>query len=331
MKAMILPAFGGAPDSFQSAELADPTPGPGEILVRVVAASINPADAKIRKHGGIAAPELPAVLGCDVAGVVVALGEGVEGFAVGDRVFGCVGGVAGSAGTYAELVVADVRLLARAPERLSLREAAALPLVAITAWEALDRLGVGVGTHLLVHGGAGGVGHVAIQLAKSRGARVATTISSSDKAEIVRGFGADDIINYREEPVADYVERVTQGRGFDAVFDSTGGSDLATSLAAAKVRGHVAVVVASYSADLTPMHGKALSLHAVMMLVPLLYGIGREEHGHILTEVAGLVDAGRLRPLIDGERFTLAEVGKAHARLESGQALGKLVIDVAAE
>ena len=127
------------------------------------------------------------------------------------------------------------------------------------------------------------------------------------------------------------MERLTQGRGFDALFDSTGGSDVATSFAAAKVRGQVAVVVASYSADLTPMHAKALSLHAVMMLVPLLYGIGREEHGHILTEIARLVDAGRLKPLIDGERFTLDEVGTAHARLESGRALGKLVIDVAAE
>lgn len=331
MKAMTLAAFGGGPESFEPAELNDPTPGSGEVLVRVVAASINPADTKFRKNGGLAAPALPAVLGCDMAGVVVAVGEGVTGFAAGDRVFGCVGGVRGAAGTYAELVVADARLLAHAPEQLSLRETAALPLVVITAWEALDKLGVGEGTHLLVHGGAGGVGHVAIQLAKARGARVATTISSADKAELARGFGADEIINYREEAVEAYVERLTGGKGFDAVFDSTGGSDLATSFTAARVNGQVAVIVASYSADLTPMHGKALSLHAVMMLAPLLYGVGREAHGQILTETARMVDAGRLKPLIDAEHFTLAEVGKAHARLESGQALGKLVIDVAAE
>ena len=331
MKAMILSAFGGGPDSFESATLPDPVPGEGEVLVRVVAASVNPADSKIRKNGGLAAPALPALLGCDAAGVVVAVGDGVEGFAVGDRVYGCIGGVRGAAGTYAELVMADSRLLAHAPNSLSLREAAALPLVVITAWEALDRLGVGNGTHLLVHGGAGGVGHLAIQLAKARGARVATTISSPDKAEIALGFGADDVINYREEAVADYVARLTDGRGFDAVFDSTGGSDLATSFAAAKVNGQVATIVASYSADLTPMHGKALSFHAIMMLVPLLYGIGREAHGQILREVAALVDDGKLRPLIDAERFTLADVGKAHAKLDSGRALGKLVIDVAAE
>lgn len=331
MKAMILPAFGGAPDSFQLATLANPAPRAGEVLVRVVAASVNPVDTKIRKNGGPAAPNLPAVLGCDVAGVVVALGEGVEGFAVGDRVFGCVGGVRGSPGTYAELVAADSRLLAHAPQRIPLRDSAALPLVAITAWEALDRLGAGEGTTLLVHGGAGGVGHVAIQLAKARGAKVATTISSPEKAEIVRRLGADEIIGYREEAVADYVERLTRGLGFDAVFDSTGGSDLATSFAAAKVSGQVAVIVASYSADLTPMHIKGLSLHAVFMLIPLLHGIGREAHGRILAEVARLVDAGKLEPLIDAERFSLHQVGQAHAKLESGRALGKLVIDVAAD
>ena len=184
---------------------------------------------------------------------------------------------------------------------------------------------------LLVHGGAGGVGHVAIQLAKARGARVATTVSSSEKAEIVRGFGADEIIDYREEAVADYVQRLTGGKGFDAVFDTTGGSDIATSFVAAKLNGQVATIVASYSADLTPMHGKALTFHAIMMLVPLLHDIGREAHGRILAEVANLVDAGRLRPLIDADKFDLDEVGRAHARLESGKALGKLVIDVAPE
>lgn len=331
MRAMILPAFGGGPDSFQSVNLADPAPAAGEVLVRVVAASVNPVDAKIRKNGGVAAPALPALLGCDVAGEVIAVGPGVDGFAVGDRVYGCVGGVRGSAGTYAERVVADARLLAHAPDRLPLRDAAALPLVAITAWEALDRLGVGKGTHLLVHGGTGGVGHVAIQLAKARGARVATTISSEKKAKIVRDFGADEIIDYRSETVADYVGRWTGNRGFDAVFDATGGKDLATSFAAAKVSGQVAVIVASYSADLTPMHVKGLSLHAVFMLIPLLQNMGREAHGNILTEVAKLVDKGRLNPLIDAERFSLKDVGKAHAKLESGKALGKLVIDVAAE
>jgi NADPH2:quinone reductase len=331
MKAMILSAYGGGPDSFVPANLADPVPLAGQVLVRVIAASVNPVDTKIRRIGHASSPELPALLGCDMAGEVVAVGADVSRFGVGDRVYGCVGGVRGSPGTYAQLVLADARLLAKVPEGLPLRETAGLPLVTITAWEALDRLGVGEGTHLLVHGGAGGVGHIAIQLAKARGARVATTISSPEKAAIAQGFGADEIIDYRSEPVAAYVDRLTGGRGFDAAFDSTGGSDLATSFAAVRLNGQVAVIVASYSADLTPMHVKGLSLHAVFMLIPLLYGIGREEHGRILAKAAKLVDEGRLRPLIDTERFTLEEVGKAHAKLESGQALGKLVIDVAAD
>lgn len=329
MRAMILPAFGGTPDSFQLMEIGDPVPGPGEVLVQVAAASVNPVDAKIRRNGGLAAPERPAILGCDMAGEILALGTGVDAFSVGDHVFGCIGGVPGLAGSYAEKLVADVRLLARAPQSLPPREAAALPLVAITAWEALDRLGVGLGTHILIHGGAGGVGHVAIQLAKARGARVATTISSTEKAKIVRDFGVNDIIDYRTEPVESYIQRLTGGRGFDAVFDTSGGSDLAACFTAARVNGQVAAIVPSLAVDLTPMHVKGLSLHSVFMLIPLLHGIGREAHGRILTEIAKLVETGALKPLIDPERFTLAEVGRAHAKLESGRALGKLVIDIA--
>src|SRR5918993_5870408 len=201
MRAMILPAFGGTPDSFQLMEISNPVPGPGEVLVRVVAASVNPVDVKIRRNGELAVPEGPVILGCDMAGEILALGPNVDGFAVGDHVFGCIGGGPGLAGSYAEQLVADVRLLAGAPQALALREVAALPLFAITAWEALDRLGVGHGTHVLIHGGAGGVGHVAVQLAKARGARVATTISSTKKANIARQFGADEIIDYRAEPV----------------------------------------------------------------------------------------------------------------------------------
>jgi NADPH2:quinone reductase len=325
---MILDEFGLGPDGFRPSDLPQPTPGPGQVLVRVVAASVNPVDTKIRKNGGPAAPALPALLGCDMAGEVVAVGEGVSGFAAGDHVYGCVGGVRGSDGTYADYVAADARLLAQAPKSIPLRDAAALPLVAITAWEGLDRLGVGPDTHILIHGGAGGVGHVAIQLAKARGARVATTVSSPDKAAIARGFGADDVIDYRAEAVADYVGRLTGGRGFDVVFDTTGGSDLATAFAGARVSGQVGVIVAGFTADLTPMHLKGLSLHAVFMLIPLLHGVGREAHGRILAGVAKLVDEGKLKPLIDAESFDLERVGEAHAKLESGKALGKLVIDV---
>ena len=200
MQAQIIHAWGGA-ERFEAATLPDPTPGPGEVLVQVAATSVNPADYKLRQAGPPIAPALPAVLGCDVAGRVLAVGDGVAGFAEGDEVYGCVGGVRGMPGCYAEMIAADARLLAPKPAALTLREAAALPLVTITAWEGLARAGVRAGQTVLVHGGAGGVGHIAIQLAKARGAEVATTVSSGEKAALARSLGADHTIDYRAEPV----------------------------------------------------------------------------------------------------------------------------------
>lgn len=329
MRAQILRAF-GEPENFELATLPDPEPGAGEVLVRVQAASVNPVDYKTRRNGPASAPKLPAVLGCDMAGVVLAVGDGVSAFAPGDAVYGCVGGVRGLPGTYAEQVVADARLLAHRPASLSAHEAAALPLVTITAWEALcDRAGVGDGQTVLVHGGAGGVGHVALQIAKGHGARVFTTVSSEKKAAIARQLGADETINYREEGVDDYTHRLTGGRGFDVVFDTTGGSDIATSFAAARLNGQVVAIVSRYQADLTPMHLKGLSLHVVFMLIPLLHNVGRERHGQILREAAAWVEQGRFKPLIDPHRFALADLPAAHRHAESGLALGKVVIDIA--
>lgn len=328
MHAQIIRAF-GEPDVFAAETLHDPTPAAGEVLIRAAAASVNPVDTKLRRFGPPIAPPLPAVLGCDVAGTIVALGEGVEHFAVGDEVYGCVGGVKGLGGTYAELVTADTRLIAHRPKTLALADAAALPLVTITAWEGLFvRARMQSGQTLLVHGGAGGVGHVVVQLARAQGIHVSTTVSSPEKAALARELGAHETIDYRQEPVADYVQRLTGGRGFDVVFDATGGKDLATSFAAVRTSGQVVTIVSQYQADLTPMHGKGLSLHVVFMLLPMLTGVGREHHGEILRRAAQLVDAGQLRPYVDPQRFQLATVADAHRRLEAGQAVGKLVIDI---
>ena len=327
MRAQIIPAWGGA-ENFEAATLPDPAPGPGEVLVQIAASSVNPADHKLRQAGPPIAPALPAVLGCDAAGRVLALGDGVEGFAPGDEVYGCVGGVRGVPGCYAEMIAADARLLAPKPASLTLREAAALPLVTITAWEGLDRAGVRAGQSVLVHGGAGGVGHVAVQLAKARGAVVSTTVSSEEKAALVRSLGADHTIDYRNETVDDYVARLTGGRGFDVVYDATGGSDIAASFQAARLNGQVVTIVSMYEADLTPMHIKGLTLHVVFMLIPMLHDVDRAEHGRILREAAVLADAGGLRPHLDPERFDLASVADAHRHLEGGHAVGKVVIDV---
>lgn len=319
----------GDPSVFESADVERPEPGPGQILVRQMATSINPVDTKIRANGPPIAPPLPAVLGCDVAGIVEAIGTSVSRFAVGDAVYGCAGGLAGHGGACAEYIAADANLMAHAPATLDWRETAALPLVTITAWEALiDRCHVRPGDHVLIHGGAGGVGHVAIQLAKAQGARVATTVSTEEKAGLANDLGADEIIYYRDEAVADYVERLTAGRGFDVVFDTSGGSDLATSFEGARINGQVSTITAQYSADLTPMHVKSLSLHVVFMATRMLHGIDADHHAEILDKLANLAAAGQLRPLLDSKRFNLADVADAHRHLESGQAIGKIVVDI---
>lgn len=329
MKAMLLDQY-GATSNFRLGEVPVPALRPGHVLIKVAATSVNPADTKLRRNGPPIAPELPGIFGFDVAGTVEAVGEGVGGFAVGDAVYGCAGGLKGLPGADAEYMLADVRLIAPAPKGLDVREAAALPLVTITAWEGLiDRARLQPGQSVLIHGGAGGVGHVAIQIAKAHGAVVTATVSSEEKAALARSLGADNIVFYRQEPVADYVQRLTGGRGFDVVFDATGGDQLVTSFEGAAVSGTVVTIVSQYAADLTLMHTKGLTLHVVFMLIQMIHDKNRERHGAILREAAALVEAGTLRPLLDPNRFTLAEVGAAHDHLESGKAIGKIVIDVA--
>lgn len=326
MQAQVLTEFGG-PDKLRLTQVESPVAGPGQALVRIRAAALNPVDAKIRAGLPIG-PAMPAILGADLAGVVEAVGEGVEGISVGDEVYGCAGGVKGHGGTLAQYIAADARLLAPKPMNLSFHEAAALPLVAITAVDAMEKLALTGDDHVLVHGGVGGVGHIGIQLAKAAGARVSTTVSSEEAAALARQLGADDTI-LRSEPVADYVARLTDGSGFSAIFDTVGGDNLTNSFAAAAIGGRIATTNARTTADLGDMHGKALSLHVVFMLLPMLRGPGRERHGRILRDLAALADAGKLRPLIDERRFTLETAADAHALLDSGKARGKIVVDIA--
>jgi NADPH2:quinone reductase len=327
MKAMVVREFGG-PEVFEQREIPRPSPKTGQVLVRVKASSVNPVDTKIRS-GMLAAiaPEAPTVLGCDMAGVVEECGAGVTAFAPGDEVYGCAGGVKGSPGALAEFMTADARLLAPKPAGLTFEEAAALPLVSITAWDGLlDRAKVRAGQRVLVHGGAGGVGHVALQLCVARGAEVWATVSSEEKAAIARALGAAGTINYREELVDDYVKRATGGGGFDVVFDSVGGDNVARCFQAAAVSGTVVSISTRTTADLSPLHAKGLTLHVVFMLIPLLYNRGREHHGEILREISSLVAAGNLKPMLDARRFSFAEVAQAHALLQSGEATGKIVL-----
>jgi NADPH2:quinone reductase len=195
----------------------------------------------------------------------------------------------------------------------------------------LERSAVAAGDHILIHGGVGGVGHVAIQLAKTLGARVATTVPSAAAAALAESFGADEIINFREEAVSAYTERLTAGRGFDVVIDTIGGDNLPNSFAALAYQGRIATTNSRTTQDLGPLHAKGASLHVIFMLLPMLRGPGRDRHGNILRSLAALADAGKLRPLIDDSHFTLNTAPDAHRRLESGNAQGKVVIDIVPE
>lgn len=331
MKAMVLPQFGD-PESFELRDLPDPAPGQGEVLIRVAASGVNPVDTKIRRGGSAVAPELPAILGMDVAGTVEAVGRGVTAFRPGDAVYGCAGGLRGIPGSLAERMVADARLLAPKPEHLSFHEAAAVPLVTITAWDGLiDRVRTLAGRRVLVYGGTGGVGHMALQLAKACAGDqtfVAVTVSSPEKAEIARSLGADEVIDYRTETTADAVQRITDGDGFDVVFDSVGGDNLDRAIEAAAVNGEVVSIVTHQAYDLGPAMGKGLSIHIVFMLLPMLLDRGRAHHGEILRRVNALIATERLRPLVDPHTFPLDQVAEAHRLLESGKAVGKIVVDV---
>jgi NADPH2:quinone reductase len=326
MRAQVLTAFGG-PENFRLEDVPKPEVRAGTVLVRLFATSVNQIDTKIRTGLPIG-PDLPAVLGADVAGIVESVGEGVVDFASGDEVYGCAGGVKGQGGTLAEYIVADARLLAPKPSNLSMREAAALPLVSITAWDGLERAMTSRSDHVLVHGGIGGVGHVAIQLAKAMGARVSTTISTDDASRIALSLGADETINYLEEDVDRYVSRLTAGKGFEVVFDTIGASNLPNSFRAAADAGRVITTNGRSTQDLSVLHAKALSLYVVFMLLPMLTGRGLERHGVILRKIGSLVTSGKLTPLIDKRIFTLKSAPEAHRWIESGNAQGKVVIDI---
>ncbi|MEM6903536.1 MAG: zinc-binding dehydrogenase, partial [Pseudomonadota bacterium] len=279
----------------------------------------------------------PAILGFDVSGIVTAVGPDVTGFAVGDAVYGAAGGVASHPGAYAEMIAADTRVIAKRPSNLSPVEAAALPLVTITAWEGLERAGLsatqgagqGAGQRVLVRGGTGGVGHVVIQLAKAWGAEVTASVSSDAKAATAKELGADHIINYRTDDWDEAVAKLTDGMGFDIVFDATGGDQLDPAFTAARLNGQVSALVSLFTHDLSQLHARGLTLHLVFMPLNLIAGIGGKAHQRILEGAAKLAEAGKLKPLIDAQRFTFETIPDAHRHAENGKPDGKVVIAIA--
>jgi NADPH2:quinone reductase len=328
MKAVAIKKF-GEPGVLEVIDLPKPMVMPGHLLIAVKATSVNPLDCKIRS-GQVAdlAPAFPAVLQGDVAGVVVEVGPHVSGFNVGDEVFGYAGGVKGTGGALAEFMIADAKCLAHKPKNLSFAQAAALPLVTITAWMALfDKARVQPLQKLLIHGGLGGVGHIAVQLAHARGIEVFATIGKEEDFSQVQKLGASHPICYKKETVKEYVDRLTLGKGFDVIFDTVGGKNLDLSFEAAALNGCVVTTVARSTHDLSPLHAKGLSLHVIFMVINLFYNLHRERYGSILKEVCKLIDRNQLAPILAPKTFSLWEAAKAHAYLESGQASGKVILE----
>jgi NADPH2:quinone reductase len=325
MQAAVLDSPGAA---FRIAPMPRPHPKPGQVLVRVKASAVNPLDTKIRAgQAAHARQPLPAILGIDLAGVVEAVGSGVTSFRNGDEVFGMTGGVGGLQGSLAEYAAVDADLLAPKPANLGMRDAAAVPLIFITAWEGLvDRAGVHPGQKVLVHGGAGGVGHIAIQIARAVGAEVFATGSAASKTFIER-LGAIPI-DYRTMSVEDYVAQYAGGRGFDIVFDTVGGTTLDASFNAVSRFGHVVSALGWGTHALAPLSFRAASYSGVFTLLPMLTGEGRAHHGDILREATRLIEAGKVTPRVDPRHFTLATVAEAYRAVEHNDTAGKIVVEL---
>lgn len=325
MQALVLNHYNGP---LELKELSRPQPSQGQVLVRIAASGLNPLDTKIRAgNAAHAKHSLPLVLGIDMAGVVEAVGPGVRAFKVGDEVYGMTGGVGGIQGSLAQYAAVDVDLLAPKPSNLSMREAAALPLAFITSYSGIvDRARLQSGQTVLVHGGAGGVGHVSVQLALAFGAKVFATASSRDQDFVAR-LGAAPI-DYREQSVEQYVESFTQGAGFDLVVDTVGGATLDASFAAVKHFGHVVSALGWGTHALAPLSFREASYSGVFTLYPLLTGEHRAHHGAMLRKATRLVEVGKLMPKLDSRRFDLHSAESAYDAITSGTARGKIVVDV---
>lgn len=320
----------GTPNVLQPQDVINPKiNAPQEILIRLRAAGINPIDTKLRRRGTFYPEQLPAILGCDGAGVVEDVGSEVNRFQVGDEVYFCYGGL-GKKGTgnYAQYAVVDERFVAAKPKSLSFAEAAAAPLVLITAWEALyDRGRLEAGRRVLVHAGAGGVGHVAIQLAKLKGAEVCTTISNAEKAEFVKNLGAYPI-NYQETNFVEAVNHWTEGEGVELAFDTVGGETLEKTFPAVQLYGDIVTILSpSESTNWQEARSRNLRLGLELMLTPQLTNHldAQLAQTKILEQCSRLIDQGGLKIHLH-QTFPLEEAAQAHKILEAGGMMGKLAL-----
>ena len=330
MKAILMTAV-GEPNTLKYSDIKEPELSlPTQIKVKLQAAGVNPVDTKIRRNGIFYDQPLPTVLGCDGAGIIVEIGADVSGFKIGDQVWFCNGGLGREQGNYAEYTVLDERWVSLSPHSFSAVEAAAGPLVLITAWGALfDRGNLQADQTVLIHAGAGGVGHVAIQLAKLKGARVITTVSSEKKAAFVKELGTDEVVIYDHNGFATSVNHLTDGKGADLVFDTVGAAVFKESIAATAHFGRLITLLDPGELNLNEARMRNLLIGFELMLTPMLRDLGqaRDKQIEILNQCAQWADQGLLK-LHVSKLLPLSEAAFAHQLIEEGHTSGKIVLSI---
>jgi NADPH2:quinone reductase len=328
MKAVIMSRTGPA-DLLDYRDVPEPAiTRPTQIKVRLRAAGVNPVDTKIRRNGVFYPDGLPAILGCDGAGEVVEVGAEARRFRPGNRVWFCNGGLGGDPGNYAQYTVLEERWAAPMPRTLDFETAAAGPLALITAWGMLyDRGRLEAGKTVLIHAGAGGVGHLGLQLAKLRGARVLTTVGSAAHAELARQCGADAVIDHRQQDFVEAVNGLTGGRGADLVVEMVGPEVFARSILCTADFGDLVTLLDPGPLSLAEARKRNLRIGFELMLTPLLKDLeeARRHHRDILQQCADLIDGGQLTIHL-GKTYPLADAAAAHAEIEAGHATGKIVL-----
>jgi NADPH2:quinone reductase len=319
----------GAPEVLHPEELPEPALRDTDVLVEVHATSVNPVDTKVRARA-TTPRDFPLVLGYDVSGIVMRCGPAATQWQAGDAIFAAPHLF--RPGANAQLVAVDARSAARKPATLDHASAAVLPLVSQTAWEALHlRARIQPGQTVLIHAGAGGVGHIAVQLAKLHGCRVLTTAGRDGSLAFCRDvLRADEVIDYRAGNVVEQVKSLTGGKGVPVAFDTVGGDVFVQCLDSVAVNGHVVTILGG-STDLR-QRGQSLLYRNVtisyeFMGIPTAYEIEPERPGHILAIIAKLADTGALRPEVR-HRFPLARLADAHRQVETGHTIGKVAVTV---
>ncbi|MBD3886338.1 zinc-binding dehydrogenase [Phormidium tenue FACHB-886] len=326
MQAMVITGHGGS-EVFSLQDYPKPAVGDHDILIRVHATSINPVDCRVRRSSKVPR-QFPLILGYDVSGTIAAIGKKVTGFEVGDEVYASPNVFRD--GASAEYVAVDSRSASKKPRNLDYAAAATLPLVALTAWEALhSRAKIRPGATVLIHAGAGGVGHIAIQLAKLQGCRVITTAGREESIAFCQEkLKADEVINYRATDFSQNILEATNGKGCEFIFDTVGGEVFEKSMDCISINGQIVTIVPTHTATIAEkLFLKNVTLHYEFMGVPTAYNINPQIQGEILSALRNQVEAGLLFPHVM-RQIDWLELPEGHQLQETGHVMGKIAVIV---